>query len=369
MKYAKKHFDFELKSVTKSIKSDEVVIEGYANTSSKDRVGDVVIPSAFQKSLPTYMSNPILLVNHDWNDIGGVVQDAQITDKGLYIKARISDTREDLKTLVREGCLRTFSIGYNEIDADVDESTKTKYIKELELLEISVVSVPANTEAMFTTAIVKTEEVLAAKPEVAGKNLKDFIVTVKDAVGTSQLGDDLLINVIDYFTLKGENEVMTKEQLISALQVKSLEVAAELKQKADAAPADAAKPVDEAKPMVDEAKPADAPKPEDMMKMCMDKMDMLAQGVAQILEMMKKDEQADLVEQAQGQQEQAKPAEEAQPAAQPPAKSAEEDKTKEAVEVSEITEEKSADLSLDEVNSEIQALDAQIQALEESEGC
>lgn len=146
-----KRLDFNLESgvVTKDASGD-CMIEGYANTSSKDRVGDVVKPTAFTKSLETYMKNPVLLVNHDWNDPCGVVTAAEVTDKGLMIKAKISNTREDIKTLIREGCLRTFSIGYNEVDSEYDESTKTKYVKELELLEISVVTVPANTEAMFT---------------------------------------------------------------------------------------------------------------------------------------------------------------------------------------------------------------------------
>lgn len=161
-----KRFDVTLKEATVTKAADgDCIIEGYANTSTKDRVGDVVLPQAFEKSLKTYMNNPVLLANHDWNDPCGVVLSTEITDKGLWIKARISNTRDDIKTLIREGCLRTFSIGYNEVTADYDEASKTKYIKELELLEISVVTVPANTEAMFTTAEVKQELEAAAKTE------------------------------------------------------------------------------------------------------------------------------------------------------------------------------------------------------------
>lgn len=355
MRYAKKTFDFELKTVTKNTKTEEVVIEGYANTSSKDRVGDVVLPSAFQKSLSTYMNNPVLLVNHDWNDVAGVTQAAEITDKGLYIKARISDTREDLKTLIREGCLRTFSIGYNEIDADMDESTKTKYIKELELLEISVVSVPANTEAMFTTAQVKVED----KPAAAGKDekaLKDFIVMVKDVVGAN-LGDDAMLNVIDYFNNVKGTQVMTKEELINALKAKSAEAAgsASTEQKQE-----------EAKPM-EEAKPAEA---KDEMKQMMDammqKLDMLGQGMAQMLEMMQKDSQEDEVEQMSAE----KPKqEEDMPKADEEQKSVEvaSEETKEASQVVETTQEMSADLSEDEIDLELAQIDLQIQQLEDSE--
>ena len=41
------------------------IIEGYANTNAIDRVNDRVAPRAFEKSLKTYMENPILRYNHE----------------------------------------------------------------------------------------------------------------------------------------------------------------------------------------------------------------------------------------------------------------------------------------------------------------
>lgn len=303
-KPATKSLEFTLTQVVLKDAGDECIIEGYANTSTKDRVGDVVLPSAFEKSLPTYLKNPVLLVNHDWTDVGGVTQQAQITDKGLYIKARISDTRGDIKTLVREGCLRTFSIGYNELDADYDESTKTKVIKELELLEISVVSVPANTEAVFTTAETKKpEDAPAAEPEaeaakadsaecdcgecekcdekksVNAGNLKSFIDTVKEFCG-DELDNETVIELCGFFIQNGDLMKMTKKQLIEALRtaVKSAPAAApSTEQKPEAAK------TDEAKPQADQGQP-------DMMKEVMAKLDAIAQALAQILETDKQEE-------------------------------------------------------------------------------
>lgn len=139
--------------VTK-VKSAEgaIFIEGYANTNDKDRVGDVVLPSAFKASLPTYMENPVLLYQHNWDMVLGNIVAADVTDKGLYVKGKLSNAKdvEDVKTKILEGALRTFSIGYNETDAVYDERTKTNVIKELELLEISVVTIPANSASKFT---------------------------------------------------------------------------------------------------------------------------------------------------------------------------------------------------------------------------
>lgn len=138
------------KSKVKTV-DNTIFIEGYANTVDKDRVGDVVLPDAFTKTLPTYMDNPVLLFQHDWDKVIGTVTSAEVTDKGLYIRAKVSAAKdvEDVRTKILEGSLRTFSIGYNEVDAVFDERTKTNVIKELELLEISVVTIPANANAKF----------------------------------------------------------------------------------------------------------------------------------------------------------------------------------------------------------------------------
>ena len=141
--------DFEIVDIKSA--NGKLRIKGYANTVDKDRVGDVVLPAAFKKSIDTYMDNPVLLYQHNWDAIIGKVINYEINDKGLYIEAEISDADDckDVRTKIREKTLRTLSIGFNEVDATYNESTKTKIIKELDLLEISVVTIPANTQAKF----------------------------------------------------------------------------------------------------------------------------------------------------------------------------------------------------------------------------
>lgn len=282
-KTASKNLNFVFKmSANPSTKDagDEVVIEGYANTKSKDRVGDVVIPSAFADSLPTYMTNPVLLSNHDWNEVCGVVLSANITDDGLFIRARISDTRPDIKTLVKEGCLRTFSIGYNELDADFDEGTQTKFVKKIELLEISVVSVPANTEALFKPVSAAPAAAPAEQPAKSAKALKSFIAECKSVLGES-LNNETVIAICDYFN---DNEVvMTKQELIALLNSKG----AKIKADGEVAPSTsdpAGKPGDANKPAAESDKPADG----DAMKELSAKMDAIAQALAQVLEKVNK---------------------------------------------------------------------------------
>lgn len=372
-------FKFKVSQVTKDA-SGECIIEGYANTSTKDRVGDVVLPKAFEKCLPTYLKNPVLLMNHDWNDVAGRVIHAEITDKGLFVKARVSDTRPDVKTLVKEGCLSTFSIGYNELDADMDEGTQTKIVKELELLEISIVSVPANTEAMFTQVAEKVPEPAEEqeprdeekpKGEEKGKSksageLKTFITAVKSVVG-KDLGDTGIIAVIDYFN--SNEEIMTKDELLKELR-KSLP-------EPKAAKADEAAPAD---------KPADgqAPSDDDAMKALMSKINAIAEALAQMMEKLDKLEQAEADEASEDQAEDSaeKPADEGKADDKPkdeekPMKDDEEEKAENDVKPADkpgsAEDEKDKedkdkeDMSAEDAEKAIADLDRELKELEDAE--
>jgi HK97 family phage prohead protease len=87
-------------------------IEGYASTKDKDRVNDIVLPEAFEESMKTYATNPIVLLQHDKNKPIGTVTDYRIDNQGLFIKARITEDVDGVFSAVKNNVLRTFSIGY-----------------------------------------------------------------------------------------------------------------------------------------------------------------------------------------------------------------------------------------------------------------
>lgn len=279
---------YEVKDAT-----GDLWIEGYANTVSKDRVGDVVLPEAFEKTLPLYMTNPVMLENHDWDKPAGFIGDARTDEKGLWIRARVTDAREDLKTMCREGTLRTFSIGYNEVTADYDDATKTKIIKELELLEISIVTVPANAEAIFapsgSEAAPQPKPEADAEPKAAPKSntaqgLLDFINDVKSAVD-ADLTNKQMDAVCAYYI--STEETMTKKELIAILREKTAI------KTGDAAPG--AVPAPAAAGSAGQTQPTNAPSADnaiqEALKQLAAKLDAIAQGVAQCLEGMKDPEE------------------------------------------------------------------------------
>jgi len=146
---------FHLTSEFKSIESEDedLKVQGFANTTDKDRVGDVVLKEAWQKGgLENYMNNPILLFNHNYDKPVGRVTSSKITDKGLFVEASISKAAGDVYNMVKEGILKAFSIGFRIKDADYDKEEDIFSVKDLELHEISVVSVPANQYSLFALA-------------------------------------------------------------------------------------------------------------------------------------------------------------------------------------------------------------------------
>ena len=221
---------WDTKTIQKSA-DGALTIVGYANTRDKDRVSDVVLPEAFTKTLPEYMDNPIILYMHDWDKVCGKAVSAEIDEKGLKVKVKISGAKDcaDVRTKISEGMLSTFSIGYNEIEADWDKGTATNIVSEVELLEISIVSIPCNTGAKFTP-VVEEEKDDEGEPKSAPKQVK--------------MADDVVVEVDDNFynffiekanTAANDGEAVTKSLMkewemefcsstkASILEVKTLE--------------------------------------------------------------------------------------------------------------------------------------------------
>lgn len=148
------HANFRAKSIKADGEGDDEVVKmsGYASTKDRDRYGDIVEPKAFKKTMKAYMTNPMLLLQHNMDKQIGVVTAYEIDDNGLLIDADVKYTAGDpeLFDKITNGDLKGFSIGFRIrelefVEEEIDgEARWTLYILELELLEISVVTIPAN---------------------------------------------------------------------------------------------------------------------------------------------------------------------------------------------------------------------------------
>lgn len=152
-------FDIEVKFST-----DEAgLLSGYASVfdGEPDSYGDVIAKGAFTKSLAEHKaagSTPLLLWQHDPTEPIGVWLSLREDATGLAVTGRlILETRrgQEAYALLKAGALNGLSIGFRT-RASERRSGGGRILQDLELIEISLVSIPAATRARVTS--VKTAQ-------------------------------------------------------------------------------------------------------------------------------------------------------------------------------------------------------------------
>jgi len=171
-----------------------VLIRGMASTSHEDRAGDVIAAEAWNKGgLDNFKNNPIILFNHDYDKPVGRATEVNVTKMGLELEAKISKAAPaNVAQLVKDGVLGAFSVGFKVKDADYVKETDGLMIKDAELFEVSVVSVPCNQAATFSLAksfdseeeYNEFKKTFTNRVDLAGQSL------AKDEVNTSSIASD-----------------------------------------------------------------------------------------------------------------------------------------------------------------------------------
>jgi HK97 family phage prohead protease len=158
------------------VETDSGGFRGYASRFLNiDRQGDIVLPGAFAKALPEFMADGgLVLADHD-NRTGSVIGtliDAREDQNGLLVDVQFSATKagQEVRRLMTEKALRKMSISFYAKPAKLtekqvhgvwsnfgykpDERQKmlaksgAKMIGQVsEIVEVSVVPIPANPEA------------------------------------------------------------------------------------------------------------------------------------------------------------------------------------------------------------------------------
>jgi HK97 family phage prohead protease len=130
-----------------------VEIKGLASTNAQDRAGDVIEVEAWTKGgVDNYLTNPIVLYNHNYDKPIGRATGVKTVENGLEFTAKISKAAGEITDLIKDGVLGAFSVGFRVKDADHIPDTGGLRIKDAELFEVSVVSVPCNQGATFSLA-------------------------------------------------------------------------------------------------------------------------------------------------------------------------------------------------------------------------
>ena len=132
-------------------------ISGLASTFGNiDQTGDVIERGAFEKCLKRCRETGrkiVMLDHHKMDQPVGVWERLEETDNGLEVDGRLTMSVQraaELRDLMADGAIDGLSIGFRAVDYYMDRVTGVRYLTEIDLREISLVSMPANEQARVT---------------------------------------------------------------------------------------------------------------------------------------------------------------------------------------------------------------------------
>jgi HK97 family phage prohead protease len=138
------------------------------STTSVDRDGDVLLPSGLDAR--DYRRNPVVLLGHDMDRVVGQATNLRTTSDAVMATVRFAERPASLPesaewmpdtvlSLMQQGVLRAFSVGFRVPPGGARDATAKDaerfgddartIITRWHLLEFSVVSIPANQDALL----------------------------------------------------------------------------------------------------------------------------------------------------------------------------------------------------------------------------
>lgn len=138
----------------KAVDEERRIIRGVATTPTPDRMGDIVEPKGVQ------FKNPLpLLWQHQHDKPVGRVRFNEPTDDGITFEAELPTVAEPLGlknrieeawASVKAGLVAGVSIGFRSLEHALMESGGVRFVKS-EVMELSLVTIPANADATIQT--------------------------------------------------------------------------------------------------------------------------------------------------------------------------------------------------------------------------
>jgi HK97 family phage prohead protease len=213
------------------LKSDDLVIGGYASIEIVDKQNDLITLKALDEAVEKYMSEKKyrnVMSNHSnvqvgeviekYRDTNGTLHKTGVDDVGFYVVIKLRDDIEKAKEIsrsIRKGTLRSFSIGGQAISKKQktsDEFGEYNEIDRLELHEVTICEKGINPEAKFD--ILKMEDkTMSEKLEKALEELNDLMKQV-NGLGETKIDDEVTKNEMAYMDADDDEE-MEKESMDS----------------------------------------------------------------------------------------------------------------------------------------------------------
>lgn len=161
---------------------DDGTFEGYASVfGGVDSYGDTVVAGAYKNTLEN-RERPVRMRWNHYGDVVGKWLEMYEDEKGLYVKGQLTpghSKAEDIKALLKHGAIDGLSIGYYIVDAEPNKFGG-RNLKEIELVEISIVEEPADLGASITSiksAIDKAETLADLERSLRDAGLSKSVAT------------------------------------------------------------------------------------------------------------------------------------------------------------------------------------------------
>ena len=167
---------------------DDGTFSGYASVFGvEDQGSDIVLAGAFTQSLATMAANKQVLPmlwNHNPAEPIGVYTSLREDSHGLFCEGKFAlgvQRADEAYKLTKLGAVSGLSIGYITKQYEIDTTLHVRKLKELQLMEISLVTFPMNESSRIDavkSGVIETE----LDPRVLERLLKDAGLTKVDAV-------------------------------------------------------------------------------------------------------------------------------------------------------------------------------------------
>jgi HK97 family phage prohead protease len=225
-------------------KEDSGIIYVTASTDLIDRYNEIVLPSAFEESLPAFKANPVVLACHQHHFpngeppvIGNVVVETiaihdHFVDMGILYDDDELGQKWDRK--YRKKVMRAVSIGFRGIDGHY-ETIDGKQIwvwTKIELLELSPVAVPANPSALSRVAGYYDHEDDGRDTQLEYRNLRQEMNELKSTIDNLQSSIDNSLEDLKTL-LTPDQDGLAKGLLLGELDVLSDPAGADIAEQID----------------------------------------------------------------------------------------------------------------------------------------
>lgn len=134
----------------RAVDEEQRIVEGYASTKDLDRMHEIIDPRAFKSSMERLRAKRIkLLYEHVPPAVGRIIK-GKIDATGLWIRAQLAQgiaRAEEAWLALQQEMLDSFSVGFQIADTEerqLDDGRTVRVITDLDLYEVSLVTIPAN---------------------------------------------------------------------------------------------------------------------------------------------------------------------------------------------------------------------------------